>query len=35
LLLRRIYLKREEKRRPVNGTGEIAIERKLGRRLAL
>ena len=34
LLLRRIYLKREGRRRPINGAGEIAMERKLDGRLA-
>jgi hypothetical protein len=35
LLLRRIYLKREEMRRPVDGMGEIAMQRKADGRLAL
>jgi hypothetical protein len=34
LLLRRIYLKQEEKRRQVNGVGESPMERKLDGRLA-
>jgi hypothetical protein len=33
LLLRRIYLKREEKRRQINRVGEIPRERKLDGRL--